>query len=92
MIIYVNNIDEKYFYKKFLIYVNFMLIYVNITDRQTDNHIKSIVRNLTKPLYIYLAHLLKILLINFIWFILCKQESRICTRGFQNLTESSRKY
>ena len=25
-----------------------MLIYVNITDRQTDKHIKSIVRNLTK--------------------------------------------
>ncbi len=37
-------------------YVNFMLIYVNIidgqtdrrTDGQTDKHIKSIVRNLTK--------------------------------------------
>ena len=27
-----------------------MLIYVNITDRQTDKHIKSIVRNLTKTL------------------------------------------
>jgi hypothetical protein len=25
-----------------------MLIYVNITDRQTDKHIKIIVRNLTK--------------------------------------------
>jgi len=27
-----------------------MLIYVNITDRRTDKHIKSIVRNLTKKL------------------------------------------
>ena len=25
-----------------------MLIYVNITDRQTEKHVKSIVRNLTK--------------------------------------------
>jgi len=35
-----------------LIYVNFILIYVNITDRrtygQTDKHIKSIVGYLTK--------------------------------------------
>ena len=46
MLIYVKII------KKIVIYVNFMLIYVNITDRQTDvqtyKHIKSIVRNLTK--------------------------------------------
>ena len=33
---------------KNLIYVNLMVIYVNITDRQTDKHVKSIVRNLTK--------------------------------------------
>ena len=31
-----------------MVYANFMLIYVKITDRQTDKHIKSIVRNLTK--------------------------------------------
>ncbi len=31
-----------------------MLIYVNITDRQTDKHIKSIVRDLTKFILIYL--------------------------------------
>ena len=51
MIIYVNNIQKKYF-KKYLIYVNFMLIflliYFNITERQTDKNIKSIVLNLTK--------------------------------------------
>jgi hypothetical protein len=34
--------------KKILICVKVMLIYVNITDRQTHRHIKSIVRNLTK--------------------------------------------
>jgi len=28
-----------------------MLIYVKITDRQTDKHIKTIVRNLTKNFY-----------------------------------------
>jgi hypothetical protein len=37
MLIYVNN-DEKCYYKFLLIYANFMLIYVNITDRQTDTH------------------------------------------------------
>jgi len=42
MLIYVKGIQIN-----FLIYVNFMLIYVNITDRQTDKHIKCIVRNLT---------------------------------------------
>jgi len=35
MLIYVKIIKKK-FKKKFLIYVNFMLIYVNITDIQTD--------------------------------------------------------
>jgi len=43
--------------KKFLIYVNFMLVYVKIikkkfffrqTDRQTHVQLKTIVRNLTK--------------------------------------------
>jgi hypothetical protein len=42
MLIYV-NIGEKTF---FFIYINYVLIYVNITDgrteRQTDKHIKSI--------------------------------------------------
>ena len=33
--------------KFFFIYASFMLIYVNITDRQTYGHTKSIVRNLT---------------------------------------------
>jgi hypothetical protein len=47
MLIYV-NIEEKIENIFFLIYVNFMLIYVNITDRRIDKHIKSIVRNLTK--------------------------------------------
>ena len=44
------NIDVKYF-KKILNYVNFMLIYVNITektDRRTNKNFKFIVRNLTK--------------------------------------------
>ena len=41
MLIYVDNIEKK------LIYVNYMLIYVNITDRRTDKHIKSINQNLT---------------------------------------------
>ena len=35
MLIYVKIIKKK-FKKKNLIYVNFMLIYVNITDIQTD--------------------------------------------------------
>jgi len=32
----------------FFSFVNYMLIYVKITDRQTDKYIKTIVRNLTK--------------------------------------------
>ncbi len=39
---------HKKVFLKILIYFNFMLIYVNITDGQTDKHTKSIVRNLTK--------------------------------------------
>ncbi len=31
-----------------------MLIYVNITDRQTDKHIKTIVRNLTIYFFIFM--------------------------------------
>jgi len=42
------NIEEKNLKFFFIIYVNFMLIYVNIPDRQTDKHIKIIVRNLKK--------------------------------------------
>jgi hypothetical protein len=34
-----------------------MLIYDNITDRQTDKHIKNIVRNLTKATYRHLLNL-----------------------------------
>ena len=52
-------IDVKIIKKNFnlcIFYDNFMLIYVNITDRQTDRrtdkHIKSIVRNLTKLLLV----------------------------------------
>ena len=47
MLIYV-KIMKKNLKKKILIHVNFMLIYLKITDRQTDKHIKTIVRNLTK--------------------------------------------
>ena len=35
MLIYV-KIIKKNFERNFLIYVNFMLIYLNITDRRTD--------------------------------------------------------
>jgi len=35
MLIYVNNIDTNIL-KKFSFYYNFILIYVNITDRQTN--------------------------------------------------------
>ena len=38
MLIYVNNIEQKF---KILIYVNFTLINVNITDGQTHKHSKS---------------------------------------------------
>ena len=34
-----------------IIFLIFILIYVNITDRRTDKHIKSIVRNLTKKIF-----------------------------------------
>ena len=46
MLIYVNNIDTNIF-KKFSFYYNFILIYVNITDRQTGNS-KVISINLNK--------------------------------------------
>ena len=52
IMIYVNIIYIYFFFyfNSCLFYDNFMLIYVNITDRRTDKHIKSIVRNLSKYL------------------------------------------
>ena len=38
-------------FKKIIIYATYMIIYVNITDRRTDKHIKSIVRNLTNNFF-----------------------------------------
>jgi hypothetical protein len=42
--------------KKIIIYVNFMLTNVNITDGQTDKHIKSTVWNLTFDLLVDLFY------------------------------------
>ena len=50
MLIDVNNIVKNFFFLNILVYFNFMIFYANLCEyhRQTDKHIKIIVRKLTK--------------------------------------------
>ena len=70
-----------------LVYDNFMLIYVNITNRQTYKHIKTIVRNLTKTNHIKIkrnkpskrsVHLLFVSL--FVWQV-CREQNLVYESG-----------